>query len=63
MKRLNSIFCASAYAILEQEETGALSVSDSFEGTPDRHGPAEVHLASANDSATALPPTAHPDGR
>ncbi len=63
MKRLNSIFCASAYGILEQEETGALSVPDSFEETPLRHAPAEAHLAPANDGPPALPPTAHPDGR
>ena len=28
MKRLNSLFCASAYAVLENEETGALPLAD-----------------------------------
>ncbi|MNP67451.1 hypothetical protein D3C76_1632860 [compost metagenome] len=28
MKRLNSLFCSSAYVVLETSETGALAVDD-----------------------------------
>jgi hypothetical protein len=49
MKRLNSLFCSSAYAVLEAGETGALHAGED-------NDPAEATISLADDDAVARPP-------
>ena len=49
MKRLNSLFCSSAYAVLEAGETGALHAGED-------NDPDEAAISLAGDDAVARPP-------
>ena len=51
MKRLNSLFCASAYAVLENEETGALPLADD-----DAPQDSPAHSAPLPDGYAAVAP-------
>lgn len=51
MKRLNSLFCSSAYAALESHEHGALADSDDDHPESAVHQATQVHVNEANPAA------------